>query len=525
MKKALSVIVLLLFAEIGFAQQGVYIPDGASVWLSGNSGVFSDLTNNGILGSNPTATLYFLSKKWTNGNAATLPDESANGRSGTGGKFVFMGQNPLYGNIGQQIIFGNYSLATRQGSSFPNLEINNSAGLLLDDLSDLNIRNNLHLADGHIFLNGWNLLVGENNPGTITGYSDQRFVVNGTAAAGGALYRSGINDAANKVVFPVGTTITSYSPAALLLDGATDMFSVRAYDSVYSLAISGRAYPDSFVNKTWQVTRAASGGTATVILQHMDTDELPAYTAARDSSYITRFAGSVWDQIPYLSTLPKPGTLTTNGLATPATMHMRVFTGLGANEYFAKTTLVSKAKPAVFLSFEAYRIAPLMVQLDWTTSREVNNLLFEVERRYEREEVFSRIAIVPTKAINGNSNVPLSYTMQDLNDYDGWTYYRIKAVSRNGKEVYSEIRAVPPFVQIDVFPNPNNGKFKVRIRGIRGALVMQLRDTWSQVMREYDVRQDNDLSISDLPAGTYFMVLYHKDTQKVAYTCKVVVVP
>lgn len=507
------------------AQQGVYIPDGASVWLSGNSGVFSDLTNNGILGSNPTATLYFLSKKWTNGNAATLPDESADGRSGIGGRFLFLGQNPLYGNIGRQTIFGNYSLATRQGSSFPNLEINNSAGLLLDDLSDLKIRNNLHFADGHIFLNGWNLLVGENNPGTITGYSDQRFVVNGTAAAGGALYRNGINDAANKVVFPVGTTISSYSPAALLLDGATDMFSVRAYDSVYSLAISGRAYPDSFVNKTWQITRAASGGTATVILQHMDGEELPAYTAARDSSYITRFTGSIWDQVPSLATLPKSGTLTTNGLATPATMHMRVFTGLGTNEYFAKTTLVSKAKPAVFLSFEAYRVAPLMVQLDWTTSREVNNLLFEVERRYEREEVFSRIAIVPTKAINGNSNVPLSYTMQDLNDYDGWTYYRIKAVSRNGKEVYSEIRAVPPFVQIDVFPNPNNGKFKVRIRGIRGALVMQLRDTWSQVMREYDVRQDNDLSISDLPAGTYFMVLYHKDTQKVAYTCKVVVVP
>lgn len=358
------------------AQQGVYIPDGASVWLSGNSGVFSDLVNNGILGSNPTATLYFLSKKWTNGNAATLPDESADGRSGTGGRFLFMGMNPLYGNIGQQIIFGNYSLATRQGSSFPNLEINNSAGLRLDDLSDLKVRNNLHFADGHIFLNGWNLLVGEDNPGTITGYSDQRFVVNGTAAAGGALYRAGINDAANKVVFPVGTTINSYSPAALLLDGATDIFSVRAYDSVYSLAIGGRAYPDSFVNKTWQVTRAGSGGTATVILQHMDSDELPAYTAARDSSFITRFTGNAWDQVPYLATLPKPGTLTTNGLATPATMHMRVFTGLGANEYFTKTTLASKAKPAIFLSFEAYRIAPLMVQLDWTTSREVNNLLF-----------------------------------------------------------------------------------------------------------------------------------------------------
>ncbi|MBC9930495.1 T9SS type A sorting domain-containing protein [Chitinophaga qingshengii] len=527
MKKQLLIIVILLLGLTipATAQQGVFIPDGASVWLSGNSGVFSDLINNGILGSNPSATLYFLSKKWTNGNAATLPDESTDGYSGTGGKFVFLGQNPLYGNVGQQVIFGNYSLAAKQGSSFPNLQINNNAGLLLDDLSDLKIRNNLHFTTGHIFLNGWNLQVGENNPGTITGYSDQSFVVNGTGTAGGALYRTGINTAANKVVFPVGTTVNSYTPAAILLDNATDMFSVRAFDSVYALSVAGRAYPDSFVNKTWQITRAGTGGDATVILQHMDPDELPAYAAERDSSYITRFISGVWDQVPFLPAVPKPGILTTNGLATPATMHMRVFTGLGANEYFAKTILVGKSKPADFLSFEAYRIAPLMVQLDWTTRREVNNLLFEVERRYEREEVFSRIATVPTKAVNGNSNVPLSYTLQDLNDYDGWTYYRIKAVSRNGKEVYSEIRAVPPFVQIDVFPNPNNGNFKVRIRGVRGPLMMQLRDTWSQVMREYDVHQDNDISVSNLPAGTYFMVLYNKDTQKVAYTCKVVVIP
>ncbi|WP_212002648.1 T9SS type A sorting domain-containing protein [Chitinophaga sp. HK235] len=507
------------------AQQGVFIPAGGSVWLSGNSGVFSDLINNGILGSNPTATLYFLSKKWTNGNGATLPDESADGRSGIGGKFLFSALNPLYGNTGQQTVFGSYSLASRQGTSFPNIELDNTAGLLLDDLSDLKIRNNLHFTNGYIFLNGWNLQVGENNPGTITGYNDRKFVVNGPGFAGGALYRAGINDAAAKVVFPVGTSTDNYSPAAILLSGATDMFSVRAYDSVYTVAAGGRAYRDSFVNRTWNITRTDNtGGEATVILQHMDKDELPAYAAARDSSYITRFTGGVWDQVPYIAALPKPGTLTTNGLTDPATMHMRTFTGLGASEYFSKTVLASKAKPAVFLLFEAYRIAPLMVQLDWTTSKEVNNLLFEVERRYEREEVFTKIATVPTKALNGNSNVPLSYTLQDLNDYDGWTYYRIKAVSRSGKEVYSEIRAVPPFVQIDVFPNPSNGKFRVRIRGIRGPLFMQLRDTWSQVMRQYDIQQDNDLNVSDMPAGTYFMIIYHKETMKVAYTCKVVVV-
>ncbi|CAL1516843.1 T9SS type A sorting domain-containing protein [Chitinophaga sp. MM2321] len=508
------------------AQQGVYIPAESTVWMSGNAsvGVFSDMTNNGILGSNPSATLYFLSKKWTNGNGSTLPDESADGFSGTGGKFLFSATNPLYGNIGRQTVFGNYSIIAKQGSSFPNMELDNSAGLLLDDLSDLKIRNNLQFTNGHIYLNGWNLQVGDKTPGTITGYNDKKFVVNGTGFAGGALYRAGINEAANKVVFPVGATADSYSPAAILLTGATDNFSVRAYDSVYTFAASGTAYPDSFVNKTWHIGRLdATGGEVAVILQHMDVSELPAYAASRDSSFITRFVGNAWDTVPYIATAQRTGTLSTTPMSGTATMHLRNFTSLGTNEYFTKTSLSYAAKPVTFLSFEAFRIAPVLVQLDWTTSREVNNALFEVERRYEREGAFIKVNTVPTKAVNGNSNTPLSYSWQDLNDYDDWTYYRIKAVGKNGKVVYSEVRAVPPFVQIDVFPNPNQGKFKVRIRGIRGNLLMQLRDTWSQAIRQYEVRQDTDIDISSLPSGTYFVVIYNKDTMSVAYTCKVVV--
>ncbi|NSL88226.1 T9SS type A sorting domain-containing protein [Chitinophaga sp. Mgbs1] len=508
------------------AQQGVYIPAGSAVWIPGDGGVgvFSDLTNNGILGSNPNATLYFLSKKWTNGNGATLPDESADGISGTGGRFLFSATNPLYGNIGQQTIYGSYSLASRQGTSFPNLTVDNSAGLLLDDLSDLKIRNNLHFLKGHIFLNGWNLLIGEKNAGSITGYSNTRFIVNGNGFAGGALYRAGINDAAGRVVFPVGSTPDSYSPAAVQHSGMTDYFGIRAYDSVYTFAAGGTAYKDSFVNKTWHVRRLDdTGGETGIILQHMDADELPAYAGSRDSSFITRFTGGVWDNVPYIIRQPQAGTLTTAPMGAPATMHLREFTALGGSEYFAKTTLISKVKPAIFLSFEAYRIAPVMVQLDWTTSREVNNLRFEVERRYEREETFTTIASVPTKALNGNSNVPLSYMYQDLNDYDDWTYYRIKAVSRSGRVVYSEIRAVPPFVQIDVFPNPNAGRFTVRVRGVRGDLTLQILDTWSQIMRQEKIARDKDVNISDLPSGAYFLVIYNKDTQKVVYTTKVIV--
>lgn len=519
MKKLLLILSFLFLVGFTSAQQGVYIPAGATVWLAGNTnvGIFADMTNNGILGSNPNTTFYFLSKLWTNGNGATLPDESADGTSGTGGTFIFSG-------AGQQRVFGAYSFIAGTGTSFPNLQLNNPAGLLLEDFSDLKIRNNLHFASGRIYLNGWNLQVGDKTPGTITGYSDYRYVVTGKGIAGGLLYRAAITNADGKVVFPVGTDDYNYSPAAVLITGAKDMIGARVYDSVFTVAAGGRAYPDSFVNKSWNIRRADnSGGEVDVILQHMDVSELPAYAISRDSSFITRFVGGVWDAVPVITTRPLPGTLTTTTMTQPATMHLRHFDGLGASEYFTKTALIGSAKPVMFLSFEAYRIAPVLVQLDWTTSREIYNATFEVERRYERQEAFVKIGVLPTKAVNGNSSVPLSYTFPDVNDYDDWTYYRIKAIGRNGKVTYSEIRAVPPFVQIKVFPNPNNGNFKVTIRGIRGDMLIQLHDTWSQVMRRYEVRRDAEVNISDLPSGVYFLVIYHKETMKVAYTCKVVV--
>ncbi|MDQ0108341.1 hypothetical protein J2T02_003469 [Chitinophaga terrae (ex Kim and Jung 2007)] len=520
MKYLLVILAFLCWLPGLSAQQGVYIPLGASVWLSSNTnvGIFSDMTNNGTLGSQPNSTFYFLSKLWTNGNGATLPDESADGYSGQGGVFVFSGSS-------RQLIFGGYSLAAKSGTSFPNLQVNNSSGLWLDDLSDLKIRNNLHFANGRIFLNGWNLLVGNKQPGTITGYNDQRYVVTGNAAAGGALYREGVNDAANKVVFPVGTDENDYSPAALVMTGGSDDFGVRVYDSVYTLAAGGPAYKDSVVNKTWNVQRVNNkGGEVDVILQHKETSELPGYAENRDSSYITQFVSGVWDRLNVIPNKPLPGTLTASPLSEPAVMHLRHFTTLGSSEYFAKTILAGTAKPAIFLNFEAYRIAPVVVRCDWNTSKEVNNLRFELERRYEREETFTRVATTPSKAVNGNSKVPLGYTYQDLNDYDDWTYYRVKAVGKNGQVVYSDIRAVPPFVQINVYPNPNAGNFKVSIRGIRGDLLIQVRDTWSQSLRIYNAKSgDTDLDITDLPSGAYFLVIYHKDTMKVAYTCKVIV--
>jgi hypothetical protein len=504
-----------------FAQQATHIPVGGSVWNFGNVGIFGDMGNDGMLGSSATATVDFMGKRWVNGNGATLPSV------GTGGLFRFIGNNILYGPVGQQFLFGGYSVAGKAGTSFPNLEINNIAGILLEDLSDLKIRYNLHFSNGHIFLNGWNLQVGDTDPGSITGYSDQRFVVTGTGIAGGYLYRPQIGGTSGNVVFPVGTAENNYAPAAVQLNGAADDFKVRVFDNVYQYAVTGGVIPDSFVYKTWHISRMQNtSGEANITLQHLDAAESPAFAANRENSFITRFINNAWDYQEKADNKPVPGTLSTGVAMQAATMQTRIIKdGLGTNEYFSKKTNVMSAfPPANFIRFDAYRVTVYFVQLEWSTTKEFNNLHFEVERKLDNEADFTKVATIPTRAPNGNSNILLDYNFKDANSYDGWSYYRIKAVSRSGNYEYTTIRAVPPMVQIEVYPNPNAGQFKVRIHGIRTPMLLQIMDTWGQQIRQQEILGDGEVEIRNMPTGTYFLVMYHKATQVIAYRCKVVVI-
>lgn len=520
MKLLVLTVFLCTTLNLCFAQQPAYIAADGKVWSYGNVAFFGDMTNEGVLGSSPASILYFLGNQWVNGFTSVLSDESAGGQQGTGGLFRFAGRS------GRQTVAGGYSVAAGTGASFPNLEVSNPNGILLSDLNDLKIRNKLHFSSGHIYLNGWNLMVGNTTPGEITGYSDRRFVVTGTGAAGGSLYRAKVGSSAERIVFPVGTTATNYAPAGVIYQGAADDFRVRVFDSVYQYAISGNVIRDSVVYKTWNVGRNLSGGQVDLALQQMDTEEATEYVVNRDSSYISRFTNSQWEYRPLTRDDAAPGTLTTQPLQQVSTMHTRSFQGvLGTNEYFTKLiSSVASYLPADIIRFNAYRVSYSLVQLSWTTARESNTAVFEIERMLDNETEFRTVATVPTKALNGYSTIRLDYFDDDNNSHDGWSYYRIKVVSTTGKYMYTDVREVPPLIQVTVYPNPNFGQFKVAIRGIKTPLIMQLFDTWGQVIRKQEIVQAGEVQIRDMPKGTYFMVLTHKETMKQAYVCKIIVI-
>ena len=520
MKQYLLLLCFLIFFTHTFAQQAAYIPANGKVWSYGNVAFFGDVTNDGLLGSDKASILYFLGKQWTNGYAALLNDESATGMTGIGGTFRFAATN------GQQTVAGGYNVASKTGASFPNFEVANPNGVLLADLNDLKVRNTLNFANGHVFLNGWNLMVGTNNPGDITGFNDERFVVTGTGTNGGFLYRSKLTNTAGPVVFPVGTTATNYAPAGIVYEGAADDFKARVFDSVYQYAVSGTTINDSVVYKTWNVGQDNAGaGAVTLTLQHLDTEEGIDYIPNRNKSYITRFTGGNWELRTGFNDNMGAGTLTGVPMVNPTTMHARTFAeGMGMNSYYTKFTSVAFYLPADIIHFNAYRVTYSLVDLVWTTSRETNNAVFEIERMYDNETEFTKIATVNTKAPGGNSTTRLDYFYEDNNSYDGWTYYRIKVVSISGRYLYTDVREVGPLIKVTVYPNPNFGDFKVDIRGIKVPLIMQIFDTWGQVVRTQEIVNNGQVHITDMPKGTYFLKLTYKETKKEAYVCKVIVI-
>ncbi|MRG48570.1 T9SS type A sorting domain-containing protein [Chitinophaga sp. SYP-B3965] len=494
--------------QSSLAQQGIYIPAGGKVAISGTLPVtfWQNTLNDGLLGSAPGSNLYFLGKQWTNGTGAVLTDESAGGFTGTGGMFRFAG------NTGRQTLYGGYNMAANSGGSFPNLMIDNAAGVELGDLQDASVRNNLHFQNGHFFLNGWNL-----SAGNITGYSDRRFVVTGTAIAGGYLYLRG-----NALTFPIGTDENNYAPASLQNQGATETFRARVFDNVYQYAVSGNAMPDTFIYKTWNIGRMSgrNGTPLSLSFQHMNTAESATYMASRANSFVNHFENNAWEeQITTTST----GDLSTSTMQQAATKHA-VQLDAGANEYFAKATRKSiEGTKLLILRFEADRLNPGSVGLLWTTWYEVNNLRFEIERRLENETTFKKVGEVASKGTAINELRALDYNTLDLNGFRGWSYYRLKAVLRDGTILYSEIRPVPPQRDVLVFPNPNYGKFKVRVNGYLSNMGMQLTNTWGQVLRQFNIEYEADIDVTGLPAATYFLVIYHRETGVIIHKSKVVV--
>ena len=324
-------------------QLSIHANESMYVHSAENVGIFSDVSNSGVIGSYSNSVINFFGQRWSNVSGSRIVDESTNGVSGKGGYLKFRSLTNSLQFIENQNV--------QSTNAFPNLAIANAGNVMLEG-TDLNIRGNLNFENGRLILNNRNAVLPAS--GTITGFDENKFVVTGTGTNGGFLVRnsSGLQQA--DIVFPIGTTVSSYTPASLNYRGIAQNIKVRVFENVYDKAAFGIPDNVNFVPKTWNVSFSASDPSAVMTFntQHNGNEEGISFAANRVESYLSRYTASSeqWDKITPTSI--GAGSITSGNAIANAYLHTRTgISGFAPNEFFAKSTI--KVSPIAGLRIPA----------------------------------------------------------------------------------------------------------------------------------------------------------------------------
>jgi uncharacterized repeat protein (TIGR01451 family) len=229
-------------------------------------------------------------------------------------------------------------------------------------------------------------------------------------------------------------------------------------------------------------------------------------------------------EVQFQVTVNDPG----NGKAVPSIMNIaRVTSQSDAGVKFVDdgTAIINPEAgplPVTLVKFTAKLLQSNQVQIDWSTSMELNCKNFIVERSYDGN-VFTGVQTIDG---NGNSNVLHNYSAtDDLHSFTGTTaYYRLKQTDFDGKGYVSKIIQVKLKSSANktiVSPNPFSDYININtqwqnaeiatitIFNVQGKMVVSKQVALNK--GNNDIRIDN---LSNLPAGNYYLQL-SSATQKI----------
>lgn len=185
-------------------------------------------------------------------------------------------------------------------------------------------------------------------------------------------------------------------------------------------------------------------------------------------------------------------------------------------------SLVSSNHPANYI--EAARLGQFtggyssgFVQLQWTTSSEIDMKHFEVERSTDGTN-FRKIGKTLAK---GDDNVRTEYTYLDILAEKGANFYRLVIIDKDGNFSYSKVITISVEKGISLFvvyPNPFGKRVQVKFNsdGPDQATMRIVDNTGKVITTQTDPVQkgENRLTIrnvDNLPGGIYYLELVTKD--------------
>ncbi len=171
------------------------------------------------------------------------------------------------------------------------------------------------------------------------------------------------------------------------------------------------------------------------------------YTSSGNQVWVERYNGSAnnWDE-PNSIALDNAGNVYVTGFSTTNT-----------NYDFTTIKYSQEVIPVELISFTANTTNDGDVVLQWSTSTETNNLMFEIERRVESREYFT-IGFVEG---SGTTTELKEYSFIDQSVEPGKYFYRLKQIDFNGAYEYSneievDVKGIFSFALEQNYPNPFN---------------------------------------------------------------------
>ena len=152
------------------------------------------------------------------------------------------------------------------------------------------------------------------------------------------------------------------------------------------------------------------------------------------------------------------------------------------------------------------------LQLSWTSSLEINNKGFMVERSLDGLN-FSNLQFIAGK---GNTNTSTNYSFTDSYvQHNKLYYYRLKQIDIDGKVFYSTIKKGlihgDKNIKITINPNPSSGHVNIFIRGTNNPAIIELINATGQILKQVNgvnaFDSNYNLMLTGIAKGVYNLLI------------------
>jgi len=309
---------------------------------------------------------------------------------------------------------------------------------------------------------------------------------------------------------------------------------VKYYSGFNPSNVVGGNYSNS--HTTYSAVGSYTNNVTFNLTYYFGDNETYTITTPSTNTILAEYVGPLWFVFPSGGNTARTSQLTYSAATQVYTV---VTDSLGGFNDFALTDLTS-ALPVVIASFGGSS-SVRDVTLNWTTSREMNNSGFTIERRIltslttSSYSAWQQLASLPG---HGNTNEPVNYTYTDKKLNVGTYQYRLKQTDYNGNSEYFTLNNPENVVigkpgNADVsqnYPNPSNPKSKIDYQiPFDGKVSIKVYDV---VGKEVVTLVDADLTAgyytaefdgTNLASGIYiYRILAETPGQKFAATKKMV---